>query len=143
MRTNQLELPFNVIEDDNQDMCDELFYYICECAMHAAHSRLHDALVAAGYTAIRIEKKATHRVWDIRAALPPDAPAHDHKLLKRQFRKLLKDALLPVKSDEILVMPRGKRVHISFIQIMGHPVVMSHGVAILTPPELAAEYDVD
>jgi len=64
-------------------------------------------------------------------------------LFKRQFRKLLKNAYLPVKSDEILLMPHGSRVHITFIQPMGPPVVMSHGVATLTPPEPVPEFDMD
>lgn len=142
MKTKGLELPFNVDEDDTEFLNDELFNTLCEW-IACTHIRLHDALVAAGYTAIRIEKKQTHPVWDIRATLPPKAHDPDPKLLKRQFRKLLKTVNLPVNIDEILVMPRGRRVHISFIHEMGPPVVMSHGIATLTKLEPVPEYDLD
>ena len=45
------------------------------------HDRLHRTLVAEGYTSIRIQRSATHPVWEIRANMPPNRPSTDRRLL--------------------------------------------------------------
>jgi hypothetical protein len=110
----------------------------------SAHELLYCALNEAGYAAIRIERLATHPVWEIRATLPPNAPVADRRLLKRQLRVLLKAANLPVKSDDIIVMPAGRRVHVKFVQEAGSGVVMRNGVATIVEdnaPDPILEYD--
>lgn len=72
----------------------------------------------------------SHSVWQILATVPPNAPAADRRLLKRQIRTLLKAAHLPVARDEIM-MPAGRPLHVSFVQAGGRGVVMSRGVATL------------
>ncbi|MGE3309162.1 MAG: hypothetical protein AB7O66_04265 [Limisphaerales bacterium] len=108
------------------------------------HLAIHHAMVGAGYTSISIERLTSHPVWQIRATLPPNAPAGDRRLLKRQFRALLKSAHLPVKSNEIIIMPAGRRLHVSFVQEAGRGVVMSRGVANIVEdnePEPLVDYD--
>lgn len=97
----------------------------------SAHELLYCALNEAGYAAIRIERLATHPVWEIRSTLPPNAPVADRRLLKRQFRALLKAAHLPVARDEIIMLRAGRRLHVSLVQQAGSGVVMSHGVATI------------
>lgn len=133
-------------DSDFADQLQATKYWLLGLSDHlfSPHLALHHALAEAGFTSIRIERLATHPVWQIRATVPLNAPVSDRRVLKRQIRALLKEARLPVKADEIVVMPAGRRIHVSFVQEAGRGVVMSHGVATMVEeedPDPAVEYD--
>jgi homogentisate 1,2-dioxygenase len=67
--------------------------------------------------------------------LPGGIPCTDRRLLTRQLRSILAAAHLPVKRNEIVVMPRGYRVHFTFVQKAGRPVVVRNGVATFVERE--------
>lgn len=125
--------------------CEYTKYWLFDLldSVPTPHTRLYTTLLEAGYTRIHIERLPSHPVWQIRATLPLNAPV-DRRVLKRQIRALLKEAHLPVKADGIVVMPAGRRLHISFVQEAGRGVVMHHGVATLVEdndPDPVVEYD--
>lgn len=130
----------------DEDELERVKYWFLGLSDHlfSPHLALHRALVEAGYTRIRIERLATHPVWEVRANLPLNAPVADRRRLKRHIRALLKAAHLPAARDEIVVMLAGRRLHVSFVQAAGRGVVMSRGVATMVEeedPETAVEYD--